>query len=80
MDIESVNNYFNTIKSDCNIDNILAVESLTNNKKIELYQYLESNNILYAGGEISEADIEKVRNVMIMLWLKANENNKKYSR
>lgn len=80
MDIESIDNYFNAIKSDSNIDNILAVESLTNSKKIELYQYLESNNILYAGGEISEADIEKVRNVMIMLWLKANENNKKYSR
>ena len=80
MDSEFINNDFSSIKDGCDTNDILAVESLTNNKKTKLYHYLESNNVLYAGGEIREEDIEKVRNVMIKLWLKAIENNKKYGR
>ena len=80
MDIRFVNEYFNEIKNDENIESILTVESMPARKKRELYEYLESNNVLYAGGEISEEDIEKVRNIMISLWLKAIDNNKKYGR
>lgn len=72
--------YISEIKNDNNIESMLTVESLCVRKKHELYEYLKSNSVLYAGGEISDDDIEKVRNVMISLWLKAVDNNKKYGR
>ena len=80
MDIKTINEYFSAIKNDNNIESMLTVESLSARKKHELYEYLKSNSVLYAGGEISDDDIEKVRNVMISLWLKAVDNNKKYGR
>ena len=70
--------YFEEIKDDTNFTDIMLVESLSNKDKVQLYEYLKNNDTLYAGGEISEEDIVKVRNVMINLWLKATENNKKY--
>ncbi len=80
MDIKTINEYFSEIKNDNNIESMQTVDSLSTRKKQELYEYLKSNKVLYAGGEISDEDIEKVRNVMIALWLKAIENNKKYGR
>ena len=43
-----------------------------------LYDYLKNNDVLYAGGEINEQDVEKVRNVLMNLWVRSTENNKKY--
>ena len=80
MDIKTIDEYFSEIKNDDNIESMLTVESMPTRKKRELYEYLKSNNVLYAGGEIGEEDIGKVRNIMIALWLKAIENNKKYGR
>ena len=76
--VNQINMYFEEIKDDMNFTDIMLVESLSNKDKVQLYEYLKNNGALYAGGEISEGDIVKVRNVMINLWLKATENNKKY--
>ena len=80
MDIKIINEYFSEIKNDNNIESMQTVDLLSTRKKQELYEYLKSNKVLYAGGETSDENIEKVRNVMIALWLKAIENNKKYGR
>lgn len=72
--------YFHDIKDEANISDIMQVERLSQKEKIQLYDYLKNNDVLYAGGEISEEDVSKVRNVMINIWLKATENNKKYGR
>ena len=74
-----IKEYFEKIKDDINYEDITLIEKLPSRKKADLYEYLKNNRILYAGGEISDGDIGKVRNVMINLWLKATENNKKYS-
>ncbi len=78
-DFEQANNYFEEIKDDSNYDELRLVGNLSKQKQIELYSYLEQNGALYAGGEIADADITKVRNVLIRLWLKAEANNKKYA-
>lgn len=76
---DRIKEYFEEIKDDTNYADITLVEKLPSRKKGDLYEYLKHNHILYAGGEIDDGDIVKVRNVMINLWLKATENNKKYS-
>lgn len=77
--IEQIKEYFEGIKDDINFTDITLVEKLPGRKKADLYGYLKNNHVLYAGGEIDDSDIVKVRNVMIKLWLKATENNKKYN-
>lgn len=78
--IESVKEYFEEIKSDCDDITYIAVQNLNNRDKIQLFEHLKKNNILYAGGDISDDDISKVRNIIIKLWIKATENNKKSKR
>lgn len=78
QNIKMINEYFEGIKDDTNFVDITLVENLSSKQKVELYEYLKDNHALYAGGEINDEDIVKVRNVMINLWLKATEKNKKY--
>lgn len=78
--IDQVNAYFREIRNEKNFEEIDVLDDLSNNDKIKLYEYLKSNNILYAGGEMNENDVVKVRNVLIKLWIKSTENNKKYSK
>lgn len=78
MDIVEINEYFEKIKTDDNLNDVLLIEKMDNFKKKQIYNYLKSNHALYAGGEICSEDLIKVRNVMIKLWLRADKNNKKY--
>ena len=75
--IETVKEYFEEIRFECDDITCIAVQNLSNRDKIQLFEHLKKSNVLYAGGDISENDISKVRNVMIKLWIKATENNKK---
>ena len=76
--IKQIEKYFSGIKDDTNYDDLGVVENLSNKEKTKLYEYLKNNDVLYAGGELSEKDVEKVRNVLINLWIRSTENNKKY--
>ena len=78
MDIIEINEYFEKIKTDDNLNDVLLIEKMDNSKKKQIYNYLKSNHALYAGGEICSDDLIKVRNIMIKLWLRADKNNKKY--
>ena len=69
--IKQIEKYFSGIKDDTNYDDLGVVENLSNKD-------LKNNDVLYAGGELSEKDVEKVRNVLINLWIRSTENNKKY--
>lgn len=76
--IKQIEAYFYEIKDDTNYADIGIVDTLSNKDKTKLYEYLKNNNVLYAGGELNEKDVEKVRNVLINLWIRSTENNKKY--
>ena len=76
--IKQIEAYFSGIKDDTNCADIEIIEKLSNKEKAKLYVYLKNNDVLYAGGEINEQDVEKVRNVLMNLWVRSTENNKKY--
>ena len=76
--IKQIEAYFSEIKDEINYADIEIVETLSNKEKAKLYDYLKNNDVLYAGGEINERDVEKVRNVLMNLWVRSTENNKKY--
>ncbi len=76
--IKQIEAYFSEIKDETNYADIEIVETLSNKEKAKLYDYLKNNDVLYAGGEINEQDVEKVRNVLMNLWVRSTENNKKY--
>ena len=79
-ELNEINEYFVKIRTDENYDDTLLIESMDSSKKRQIYDYLKNNNALYAGGEMDVDDLNKVRNIMIKLWLKADKNNKRYGR
>ena len=79
-ELNEINEYFVKIRTDENYDDMLLIESMDSSKKRQIYDYLKNNNALYAGGEMDVDDLNKVRNIMIKLWLKADKNNKRYGR
>lgn len=79
-ELNEINEFFVKIRTDENYDDMLLIDGMDNSRKRQIYDYLKNNNALYAGGEMDDSDLIKVRNIMIRLWLQAHKNNKKYGK